>query len=390
MKRAAFFFGAGISRASGKPLASDIMQSALSGHYHLHSDQNFYPGLESNPAFVDTVTPTVQQFLAVTRDIAADYIAELARTPTPRHPHYEDLFSLAYQASRPEVDHSPNLAVVEFLRRLRAETSHLHTGFEGPTGSDGFMGLAEAACHFLHWVVYHMLTSGAHPRAGLDPVTAVAAQVDELDVFTLNHDVLIENQCRAHGIGCEDGFADRRGELRAFSGWPDNAREKARLFKLHGSVNWFLYNFPGWARQYAIPDSDAFHSHDQNGNLVRPEEWKPAFLSGTVVKEQLYGIGFFGDLFGAFRRHLASHVHLICCGYGFGDPGINSRIDQWLCDRLDGSNRLVVLHGPTTGGDFFADKPFWLQDLHAKGRLILVNKWLQDCNIADLARMALR
>ena len=229
-----------------------------------------------------------------------------------------------------------------------------------------------------------MLTKGAQPRAGLDAITDIAKHIDEVDIFTLNHDVLIEAQCKAHIVGYEDGFADRRGQLRAFNGWPKNSREKVRLFKLHGSVNWYLYEFPGWARQYAIPDSDAFHSRDQNGNLVKPAEWKPAFLSGTVVKEQLYGIGFFGDLFAAFRQHLASHVHLIFCGYGFGDPGINSRIDQWLCDRLDGSNRLVVLNRGSEA-DFFADKPLWLQDLHSQGRLILVDKWLQDCTVADLA-----
>lgn len=384
MKRAAFFFGAGVSRASGMPLASDIMQSALNEDWHLHTDQNFYPGPAPNPFLADTVTPAVKQFLVIVRDIAAEYIVELARTAIPRQPHYEDLFSLAFQASRPAVEHTPNLAVVEFLRRLSDGTSHLHAGFKGPTGSDGFVGLAEAACHFLHWVVYHGLTIGAHPRKGLDAITDVAAHVDELDIFTLNHDVLVEDQCKAGGVVLEDGFADQRGELRAFNGWREHSRKKVRLFKLHGSVNWFLYDFSGWARQYAIPDSDAFHSHDQHGNLVHPVEWKPAFLSGTVVKEQLYGIGFFGDIFTAFRRHLAPHVHLIVCGYGFGDPGINSRIYQWLSDRLDGSNRLVVLHDPA-GGDFFAEKPFWLQDLHANGRLIFLNKWLQDCTAADLS-----
>ena len=132
-----------------------------------------------------------------------------------------------------------------------------------------------------------------------------------------------------------------------------------------------------------MPDEDPFHSHDQNGDVVRAVERKPAFLSGTIVKEQLYGIGFFGDLFTAFRRHLAPHVHLVFCGYGFGDPGINSRINQWLHDRLDGSNKIVVLNKGAEA-DFFADKPYWLQDLHADGRLILVHKWLQDCTVTDL------
>lgn len=330
------------------------------------------------------MTPTVQKFLSDVREIARDYIRELSRAATPREPHYEDLFSLSYQAAHSEIDHTPNLAVVEFVRRLRAQTTPLHSGFKGPQGGVGFSSLAETACDFLHWVVHHELAAGGNKRAGLDAITDTAKGVDELDIFTLNHDVLIETQCRAEKIPYEDGFADRRGELRVFSWWSQNRSAKVRLFKLHGSVNWFLYEFPGWARQYAIPDKDAFRSHDQNGNLVTPVEWKAAFLSGTVVKEQLYGIGFFGDLCTAFRQHLAPHRHLIVCGYGFGDPGINSRIDQWLHDRLDGSNKLVMLHRGSVG-QFFADKPYWLQDLHAQGKLIFGGKWLQDCTVADLS-----
>jgi len=383
MKRAAFFFGAGISRPSGNPLAAEITTSALSDQWHQHTDLNFYPGLHRNPAFVDVVTPTVQSFLAVVNKIAREYLAEVARTQPPREPHYEDLFSLAYQAFRPEVEHTPNLAVMEFLRRLRAETLPLHSEFRGGSSrGGGFCSLAETACDFLHWVVHHKLTAGG-TRAGLDAITETAKHVDELDIFTLNHDLLIEAQLEDQGIAYEDGFADRHGELRAFSFWHAERREKVRLFKLHGSVDWFLYEFPGWARQYAIPDHDAFHSRDQNGAFVKPVEWKAAFLSGTIVKEQYYGTGLFGELFSAFRSHLGRHTHLICCGYGFGDPGVNGRIHQWLQDSLDRSNRLVVLN-PGSDREFFDAKPFWLQDLHSHGRLIRVDKWLQHCLVDDL------
>jgi hypothetical protein len=57
----------------------------------------------------------VQKFLAVLNEIARDYIKQLSRTPTQREPHYEDLFSLSYQAARSETDYTPNLAVVEFF-----------------------------------------------------------------------------------------------------------------------------------------------------------------------------------------------------------------------------------------------------------------------------------
>ena len=156
------------------------------------------------------------------------------------------------------------------------------------------------------------------------------------------------------------------------------------MFKLHGSLNWYLFDFPGWARQYAIPaKADYQHCHDQMGRLVTPVEWKAAFLSGTVVKEQRYSTGVFGELFAGFRSHLAAHHTLICCGYGFGDPGVNQRIYQWACDRLDGSNIIVVL-SPQDPSNYLSDKPYWMTHLHESGQLKFVRKYLQHCSLADL------
>ena len=388
MKRAAFFFGAGISKASGKPLASEITERALRTQWHLTSKNDFLPGPEPSFAPSDSVTPAVQRFLTILYSISGEYILELSRTPVPRKAHYEDLFSLAEQAFRPASDHVPNLAVVEFLRRLRAETFSLHTGFRWDgSGGVGFAGLAEAACDFLHAVVHHLLTAGDNPRAGLDVIPAAARCVDEVDIFTLNHDLLIESQCHAEGIAYEDGFANRRGEIDAFSFWSHDAREKVRLFKLHGSVNWYLYEFSGHERQYGIPRNGPYHSKDENGRALAPLlGGKAAFLSGTIVKEQHYGNGLFGELFSEFRQHLRYHKHLICCGYGFGDTGVNNRLLQWLCDSMNGSNRLVILHdtSETRESELFDNAPIWLTQMRSKGRVILHSAWLANCKVADL------
>jgi hypothetical protein len=68
MTRAAFFFGAGISRASGKPLVPEISKAALDGLWHFHTDQCFYPGPNPNSLIEDRVTPTVQKFLRTVND----------------------------------------------------------------------------------------------------------------------------------------------------------------------------------------------------------------------------------------------------------------------------------------------------------------------------------
>ena len=380
--QAAFFFGAGISRPSGMPLVDDLTDAIFNKKWHLTTAQTFEPGPEPNPAYVDNVTEAVKAFLRVVSNCASDYIDELNHGD--RKPHYEDLFSLAEQASRSELDHIPNLAVVEFVRRLRRESMFLHAGFRGGTnGGQGFIALAETACDYIHWVVHHSLTGSVVKRSGLGSISQVARAVDRLDIFSLNHDLLIEDQLRSDGISeIEKGFNDRtRGQCSVFSGWPAE-RKRVRLFKLHGSLDWYFYEFPGWARQYAIPDGEPFHCHDQKGQLLTPIDRKAAFLSGTIVKEQRYGFGFWGELISNFVSHLTRHTHLICCGYSFGDPGINQRIAQWM-SNLPGKNKLVILT-PEHECRFFEGKPAWMHRFKSEGRVVLVPKYFEQCDLSDL------
>lgn len=380
------------------PSVYQITDAALAGEWHLHTDGSFQPGRNPNRLIPDKVTPLVQGFLAKVHDCAADYLTDLARPATGRKPHYEDLFSLAEQALRPETDHVPNLAAVEFLRRLRRDTASLHSGFMGGSvGGNGFVGLASATCDFLHWVVHHKLATGGKSRHGLELISETASSVAALDIFTLNHDLLVERQLNADGItDVEDGFDDREhGEFLVYrSSWwlnKSQSRHKVRLFKLHGSLNWWLYEFPMWnksvgrVRQYAIPDGhpDPYHSKDQNDHLVHPVESKAAFLSGTIVKELRYGVALWAELFSAFRFHLANHTHLICSGYGFGDTGVNQRLVQWMHDGLDRSHRLVLLT-PDNLSVYFSDKPYWLIELHQEGRVTIIPNYLENCTLADL------
>jgi SIR2-like domain len=391
--QAAFFFGSGISFDSEMPSVQEITTSSLSGDWHLHTDGRFYPGPNPNLLIPDCITPRVMSFLSKVTDCAADYRAELARPEAGIRPHYEDLFSLAEQAARAETDHVPNLATVEFLRRLRRDTASLHCGYKGgPSGSDGFVGLAQDACEFLHWVVDAKLRAGGIDRQGLKAISKTALAVDELDIFTLNHDTLVEQQLTVDGISeVETGFDDRsHGQFSVYRSrwWKCTAtpRKRVRLLQLHGSLNWWLFEFPNWnggTRQYAIPDGAPDHGKDETGHLVRPVEWKAAFLSGTIVKELRYGLGFWGEQLEAFRESLAKHAHLICCGYGFGDTGINLRIDQWMHDRPGTGNQLVILT-PDDPDSWIQGKPYWLIRHYQSNLVKFVPKYLSDCEADDL------
>ncbi len=372
------------------PSVSQITDAALDEEWHLSTNGRFMRGPNPSNHDHDLVTPVVKAFLSSVRDCAADYLSDLARPDASRKPHYEDLFSLTEQVLRCETDHTPNLAVAEFWRKLRQETASLHCGFNGNSvGGTGFTGLAMAACDFLHWVVHDKLETGNKTRRGLNLISKVASAVDSLDIFTLNHDLLIEKQLKADGIDdVESGFDDHsHGKFAAYRpGWwedPSQARKRIRLIKLHGSLNYWRYEFENGSTRYAIPDRDAFHERDHRGKLVMPSDWKASFLSGTVVKELHYGGEFWSELFASFRSLLASHTHLICCGYGFADHGINQRLINWLYAREDSANRLVILT-PDGPDDYLLDKPLWLSRLREQDRLVFVSSYLEDGTIAEV------
>ena len=151
-KKAAFFLGSGISYASygkkpsGEFVASvdGITESAFNEDWHYTSCRTFAHGKRPSPYIPDDVTSAVQEFLKVVRTCADDYNAYLSK---PRKALYEDLFSLAEQASQPQSQYIPNLAVVEFLRRLKNDTRTIHTSFRNPiTNSDPFVTLAQISC----------------------------------------------------------------------------------------------------------------------------------------------------------------------------------------------------------------------------------------------------
>jgi hypothetical protein len=127
---------------------------------------------------------------------------------------------------------------------------------------------------------------------------------------------------------------------------------------------------------------DPEHCRDENGNRLSLLQPQPRFLTGTIVKEQSYGTTVTGECFAELRRRLAIHKTLICCGYGWGDKGINVRINQWLRDQTE--NKLVILHNGDV--DHLKTKGFWFfrwDDYVQAGKIWLVPRWLSECTVED-------
>lgn len=374
-KAAAFFFGSGISRDSGAPMVDQLTNALMNGGWEPHSDSRFYPSKSPSTGEAERA----QEFLR----ILAAQISPHLRSREERDTNYEDLYAAALQIVWDETYEIVNPLIAESTALVRAATEHLFRNQRPHLDQNAFASLAERATDLVQWTVFHELARASKPVA-METISEVAGATDDLDIFSLNHDLLIELELERNGIAFADGFGDAWGDARRFNWSWNEAGTKVRLYKLHGSVDWYFFRSQV-LDQFGKIRGDPEHCRDENGkrlSLLTPE---PRFLTGTTVKEQSYGTGLTGELFTEFRKRLADHETLMCCGYGWGDKGINIRLNQWLRDRAE--NKIVILHKGSV--DDIKQRRFWFfrwDDYARAGKVLVFPHWLSECSLADLER----
>lgn len=203
-----------------------------------------------------------------------------------------------------------------------------------------------------------------------------------VDIFSLNHDLLIENLLRTNWLqheGISDGFHSYRspyyGELE-FDGQKYDCRLEEykayyntaiRLYKLHGSLDYLLFkrcdsNGYFWNdKMIKVPYGiDINKTKKQNnhrlGYIEDRIEYSHDFLSGTLSKIHHYNDSFYKKLFNRFRLNLEKAECLIIIGYGGRDLGINTYIldyfdyrdkPSFIVDPFYNSNKDLKRFGET-------------------------------------------
>jgi hypothetical protein len=378
MSRAAFLFGSGISFASNAPDVASITKSLLNGAWWQHTDERFYPRRSEEEQVSVGVARNAQEFLRlIGREIEPHLIAR-----EKRQPNYEDIYAAVRQILDDETGEITNPLIADSLIKIKAASADFHIEIAPHIGENTFASLVSRAVDLIQSAVYQGLSPAKQPMK-LKIVSDVIQKVGETDIFSLNHDLLIETQGSNAGITLLDGFGEPAGDVRIFNGAWRIGEPAARLVKLHGSINWYIVRSGEWD-QFAIIKGNPDHARDGMGALLNPLSVLPMFLTGTTVKERAYGIGPFGELFSLFRTLLSRHRTLICSGYGWGDKGINARLRQWLRDAKE--NRIVILDMKPE--EQIATTHMWWsrwEGYKDTGKVVYIPKWLSDCSLNDLS-----
>ncbi|MCC5790417.1 MAG: SIR2 family protein [Opitutales bacterium] len=274
--------------------------------------------------------------------------------------NYEDLYGILdqYLEDTEQVDSRNRIRAPERIEIIDNIASQIFGKYTKTSSSEipSTRTVANQTRTWISLIVKQALTGTESPK-GFDALIPLLnnPDINRIHFATLNHDLLLDQflesfhnsnygTCEViHGFDAQTRLGEPNGkDFRLFD--PASFRETTSpsyssdkkqiiLYKLHGSIDWIeIKSTP--------KNGEAFRKYIKTENILpKPDgiisvEYLPRFLTGNVLKYHQYLAGIFADMHTRFRDNLRFGIinHLIVSGYGFGDPGINLLIGEWLSE----------------------------------------------------------
>lgn len=202
--------------------------------------------------------------------------------------------------------------LLSYIRSLRSVA--------GSQGAEGFSatdldGLDQYICNEIHDLVNRRLPAKETPHNDFVHWIKALSGSPSVELFTPNYDLLLEEALDCAGLPYYDGFPGSH-EPRFDAVSVDDAFLPpywVRVWKLHGSINWFV-NHQGEVIRSSNRPSDM-------PLVIHPSHAKHA------ESRQMPHLALFDRLRNFLRQPSAT---LFICGYSFEDAHINSVLDQGL------------------------------------------------------------
>jgi hypothetical protein len=357
-----FLLGSGVSIPAKLPGVGDITQRVLSGdrikvstdsdHRYLLDEWSGQPMKEKVRASAHGELSDILRFLNRLRETADRRLHVKAL----RYTNYEDLAYLANQVSDDITGNRENPALWPFIEALADDLLQNHA-VDRRRAALG--KLATHTIDYIRDVAGGMLQREPASSDYLRLFTDASGdeRKPEVNIFTLNHDVLLETYLRRAQptVRLVDGFGDerdgvRRWDSQQFDEHCENPLQREiRLFKLHGSIDWWTW----WPKRFSsapIVDARDYRPDSflgtRTGSLGHPpsrieQRGRAHLLIGTFNKVAEYATDVYLEMHYRFHRTLPESDTLIVIGYSFGDKGVNQRLAEWM--SASRTRRLLVV-----------------------------------------------
>ncbi|MBU6196436.1 MAG: SIR2 family protein [Cyanobacteria bacterium REEB446] len=303
--------------------------------------------------------------------------------------NFEDIYSLLYSLGHPSRNACNHRYLEDFIEHLDklndAEKTKLKIPYPGQNLLNGLIRQPDTyfkAMKMLKCIIAKELEK----HNGVD-VTLLKSKFwdhlfksEKINIFSLNHDLIIEQILGHKSKDFQDGFELKNGFQEFTDNFPDN--NKINFLKLHGSIDWFNVNYSG--RNFYVNNKDAqiesmikrYSEGSQELLLINDR----AFLTGTQNKYEEYLMSIYSDLKWHYKRLLKDTEKLIVIGYSFGDYGVNTEIINWMDKKNDA--KLIIIDPKAKT---LLKTGFLMPRLKKKfpERITAINKGFEDLREAD-------
>ncbi len=379
----AFLLGSGISLKAGLLNVNDITKKILTGEGVSHHSTGYYfmPPPYSHIGIPCYNVKRILTFINFTKDKLDTYYEKYDQLHLT---NYEDIYFILRQLHDEIYGEHENLIVSDFLNDLQIDNETMLKVKDKMFYKDfEIEELINESMIYINNVVSRLLYNPSKDFNYLNMFCEISRdkKIERIDIFSLNHDRLLELYFDMHKIKYCDGFDEREGDIKPFNIELYDNENRMNLYKLHGSIDWLKYRIAGmdWRGDFIGKPviSDVQHTKDRNGNYLTPNENTTEILIGTFNKIIDYNSGIFFDLLSHFVTTLNNHNYLIISGYGFGDKGINTKIIEWYYKNPE--RKIIVIHKKpddlksSSRGAIYGKWDKWIKE----GRLIIIEEWFE-------------
>ncbi len=379
-----FLFGSGISKCSGLQTVQEMTDAVFNEPYFEHTSQDIIKGMHPSEFLQKhyDVRP-LQDFLELIREKSDSYLT--SKLGYQHRTTYEDLYYIADQIDEERHGSIDNLGIVSFIKELEDLSFPLRLQYKRDPGFPpvSFAEFCSRSKILIETVVKYGLLE--KPPIGLDLLSDLTdnREVDSLEIFTLNHDTLLEKLFLDKNVSFCDGFSSPDGNIRWYKPSLYDESNRVNIYHLHGARNW------SWVRtqeidQYAIlTGNDKWHSKRADGTKVTLLFDKGNLLTGAN-KSVHYLFGIFGELFYRFFTNLRNTESLIVSGYGWNDYAINRKLFDWL--YLNESAKLLLIHKDLKGLIHNSRYPIEsrLLNLRDLKKIFVIDKWFEEVTVDEI------
>ncbi len=369
-RHVAFLIGSGASIPLGMPSMNALDSFIMSDNdAHFHSDQHFYidPSRKDQCCYSQNKPSTIRSYLHHIKNKVQQYYNHIG---IEHQITYEDLYDYLYQFK--------NIVDSEYENPIM-DLDTLSTVTRYRVASESYRDrrkiIGEALTYIAEMVIHKLMS-----RIPVEDVANLYSKLLLLEhqdiqkhVFTLNHDLIIDQYLEAQKVDFEDGFVLREGNHCFNAARLYSSTANVKYVKLHGSINYYSCG------ERVIKTMD--RNRAPNGDNV----FGNAYLNiGRISKIISYNSFFFHDLATYFSYVLTSVANtLIIVGYGFNDKGLNNILASWY--NQDQNKVIVVIH--PNPDDLINRARGALQRVLSSERVVFIKKGFEEldneiCSIA--------